>query len=113
MSGYLPPKPDPGSNSPDALYQHGREVAAAVRNAFQGKINVTLDVTLTPNSATTVITDPRIAFSSHADWMPMTANASAAKAAGMWVSAQDSTTLTLTHANTATTDRTFRLLIIG
>jgi hypothetical protein len=91
--------------------QHVRDV---VNNIMRGKINALVDITLTANSGTTSLASPLLSGSSGVYWTPLTANAAAEVGAGtIYISAQGNQTATLTHANNAQTDRTFRILIIG
>jgi hypothetical protein len=71
-----------------------------------GKADVTGTVTLTPNSATTVVTDNRFESGMVPYFTATTANAAAA-VGGMYVSARGNKTFTLTHANNAQADKTF------
>jgi hypothetical protein len=85
-----------------------------VNNIMRGKINATLDVTLTPSAATTTVSDARIGGGCGIYLMPLSANAAAEIGAGtIWWGAPGNQTVTLNHASNAQTDRTFRLLIIG
>jgi hypothetical protein len=113
---YRPPPPDAGSDDGAAVRRHSREVAAAAAIAMQGKINAVTSVTLTANVTTTVITDPRLTINSFVGFDPTTANAAAELAAGTiyaLTANRNNASWTLTHANAATTDRTFKVLIIG
>ena len=81
---------------------------------LKGKVNTVGEVTLTASQATTVITDELVSPNSHISLEPTTSNAAAEKAAGtMWVSTYGEGTYTITHANNAQTDRTFRVAITG
>jgi len=95
--------------------EHRRQLARAIKSIISGgKINVTLDVTLTANSATTNIVDARISIQSAIiPGMAMTANAAAAIAAGIWVSNLNNGSATLNHNNNANTDKSIRFVIIG
>lgn len=94
--------------------EHRRKLARKVNDLLQGRINCTLDVTLTANAASTTVTDARISASSFLFWMPRTANAAAEIGNGtLYVSARTNGSATLAHANNAQTDRDFTLLIIG
>lgn len=85
-----------------------------MRGIMQGHMNTDLEVTLTANAATTVITDPRLSIHTVILFCPLTANAAAEIGAGtLYVSARDSETATLTHANNAETDRDFVLSLVG
>lgn len=111
---YPPPPSDAGGDAPPLLRQHGRQLAAAAALAMQGKINAVVTFTLTANAGSTVLTDPRLTASAAVVLDPMTANAAAALATTYATEAnRNKGTWTLTHANTATTDRTFRALLIG
>lgn len=89
-----------------------RQVWVVVNNMLLGKINAVVEITLTANSATTALTDPRLSAGSHLTFMPLTANA-LADHPNLIVTAQGKQTATVTHTNNAQTDRTYRLLIIG
>ena len=92
-----------------------RTVRDVVNNMLIGKQNITLDVTLTAGAATTVINDPRIGGTSRLSLdCPLTANAAAEIGNGtIYVSSIGNKTATLTHANNAQVDRTFRIGIMG
>lgn len=113
---YQPPPPSPGNESPAALFRHGQQVATAVGLAMQGKLNATGTLTLTANAATTALNDARLTVGSVVLFDPTTANAAAELAAGtMYVltANRNNRTWTVTHANAASTDRTFAYVIIG
>lgn len=93
-----------------------RTSALAINQVLAGKLNATADVTLTASVATTVVRDPRIGVNSWLGFDPLTANAATEKAAGtMYVLSANRITgqATITHANNAQTDRSFKLLVIG
>jgi hypothetical protein len=92
--------------------EHRRKIAETTNLAMQGKVNALLTVTLAANATTTTVTDSRIGANTYFGFQPMTADA-AAMLASLYVSAQQKGSATLTHANTATTDRTFNVLLIG
>jgi 2',3'-cyclic-nucleotide 2'-phosphodiesterase (5'-nucleotidase family) len=86
------------------------------QNFLLGRINTPGALTLTANSATTVVTFPEgnLSNTSVLIWMPKTANAAAA----MTNLYRQSTnvaqnTITLAHANNAQTDRNFDYILIG
>ncbi len=122
-SGYrgLDPAPPAPPGAPSALMPFLQQVAGylarlreVVNNLLRGKLNVTRDVTLTANAATTIVNDPRIGGTSSIQLMALSANAAAEIGNGMiWWSAPGDQTVTLNHANNAQTDRTYRLTIIG
>jgi hypothetical protein len=90
------------------------KVQGVVNNIMRGKINATVDVNLTASAASTTVNDPRIGGSCGIYLMPLSANAAAEIGAGtIWWGAPGNQTVTLNHANSAQTDRRFRLLIIG
>jgi hypothetical protein len=119
-SGYRGLEPPPRANPANVPQVVGLQaqwltgVRDVTNNMLQGKVNVTLDVTLTASSATTTVQDPRIGGSSAILLCPTTANAAAELGAGtIYVSSIGKQTATITHANNVQTDRTFRLVIIG
>lgn len=91
-------------------------VVHTVNRINRGKINATVDVTLTASTTSTGVVDDRIATSSAIIFDPMTASAAAELAAGTCYIAEvdrNNGGCTITHANAISIDRTFRLLIIG
>ncbi len=104
------------SNFPvvQANEQDPRKQNEIIRILSDGKSNNVDAVTLTANAATTVVVDVRATVGSYIEFMALTANAATEKAAGgMYVSVQDKQTFTITHANNAQTDRSFRYIIVG
>lgn len=98
---------------PDGSH-HRRMIARGMNSILGGKINATIDVTLTASAASTTINDPRIGFySAVVPAMAMTANAAAALAAGIYIDTMKSGSCVVHHNNTADTDKTIRFLIIG
>lgn len=89
----------------DAVYEH-------LRQAFAGKLDITTTVTLAANVTTTTFNDARLGPSSVILFMPTTANAAGAMT-NLYVSSRGKQTATLTHSNTATTDRVFGVVILG
>ncbi len=92
--------------------EHRRQIARLVNNLLQGKQNNVIQVTLAANAATTTVTDRRIGANTGLFFSPLTADAAGALA-GLYVSSQTNGSATLAHANTATTDRTFNVLLVG
>lgn len=92
--------------------EHLRILADRINLLINGRSNAVGDVTLTANAASTTLTDARIGVDSCIALMPTTANAAAALAT-TYVSARGKGTATITHANNAQTDRTFRYAIQG
>ena len=93
-----------------------RQLLRVVKGVMQGKTNNTGTFTLTANSATTTVTfaDGQIGQNTVITWQPTTSNAAGALSS-LYVSARNvaSHTITLTHANTATTDRVFLYALTG
>ncbi len=82
----------------------------------KGKTENVLEVTLTANAASTVITDNRLSPQSCLGWDPRTANAAAELGAGtLYVTDANrgKGTITVTHANNAQADRTYFMSITG
>lgn len=96
---------------PQGLKAFARQTWLVVNNILLGKINAAIEVTLTANSATTVVLEPRLSGMSSLFFGYLTANGAAAPVT--YYDTQDSGTVTLHHANNANTDRTVRMLIIG
>jgi hypothetical protein len=92
--------------------EHRKRIARLANNLLQGKTNNVIQVTLAANVTTTTVTDKRIGAYTGLFFSPLTADAAAA-ISGLYVSAQVNGSATLTHANTATTDRTFNVLLVG
>ena len=95
--------------------EHRRQIARRLNLVTQGKLNITLDVTLTANAASTSVVDPRIGFySAVVPAMAMTSDAAAELASGsLYVDALNKGSCVVHHTNSAQTDRTIRFLIIG
>ena len=92
--------------------EHRRRLARLGNSLLQGKTNNVIQVTLTAGSATTTVTDKRIGAYTGLFFSPLTSNAAGALSS-LYVSAQVNGSATLTHANTATVDRTFNVLLVG
>lgn len=111
---FQPPPPDAGNDSPASLRQFARQISQAVVLAMQGKINAVATLTLTANVGETVLSDPRLTLDSAVTLDPTSANAAAALTTTYAASVnRNNGAWTFTHANTATTDRTFKVSIIG
>ncbi len=93
-----------------------RRIALVVNGIMQGKTNNIGTLTLTANSATTTIT---FAAGQIGEETVITLTATTANAAGavssLYLSSRNvaNSTLTFTHANTATNDRTFLYELTG
>lgn len=104
---HLPPP----QNTPEARRLH--EVMQQVR---RGKLECVVELTLTPNAATTTLSYKGLSPQSVVTFDPKTANATAELYGGtMYVLAADrgNDSWTVTHANNAQADRTFQVSIIG
>jgi hypothetical protein len=93
-----------------------RKMIRVISGIMQGKTNNTGTITLTANSATTTLTlaKGRVGQSTGLFLMPTTSNAAGA-ISGLYISGRSipNSTMTITHANTATSDRTFTYALIG
>ena len=83
-----------------------------INEMLKGRANNVGEVTLTASSTTTTIEDIRIKQTMTAVLIPRTANAAAAMT-NVYISAVADGSITLTHANTATVDRTFDYVLHG
>jgi hypothetical protein len=92
--------------------QHRRMIAECLQNMAQGKLNCVTQVTLAANATSTTLVDNRIGATTGLFFSALTADAAAALG-GLYVSAQKAGQATLTHANTASIDRTFNVLLVG
>lgn len=97
-----------------------RDTASVINSIRAGKLNNLFEVTLTAGTTTTTVTGAdtqgveKVGPDSQILPMPLTANAASELAAGtLWVSAQGNGTVTFTHANAGSVDRTFRCSITG
>jgi hypothetical protein len=88
------------------------QLSTTVNEMLKGRANNVGEVTLTENVTTTTISDIRIRQTMTAVLIPRTANAAAAMT-NVYISAVADGSITLTHANTATTDRTFDYILHG
>lgn len=108
----FPSVPEYYSDQPSLL----RQIIRVVQGIMQGKTNNTGTFTLTANSTTSTLTfaDGRIGNNTVLLWEPTTSNA-AGSISGLYESARSvsSNTITLTHANTAATDKTFNYSLVG
>ena len=104
--------PVPAVVDPTTRSAISRIIDWVFRVVMQGKLNCVGTITLTINSATTAMSDPRLGGESWIGFMPTTANAAAA-IGGLFVTAQGNGTATLNHANNAQADRTFTYAILG
>jgi hypothetical protein len=121
----FPGVPDhPGQSHPENFRTFLIVLAGAINRLVRGKANYAVDqsgdgsltVTLTANAASTTVTDERLSYYSTVVFDPMTANAATELANGTLYVTQANRkngVFTLTHANGASVDRTFRMAILG
>ncbi len=85
-----------------------KKIVLAIQQLAAGRSNAVGTVTLAIGSTTTVVADKNCAAGSTPLFTPTTANAAAEVGNGtMFVSAVANGSFTITHANSATTGRTF------
>jgi hypothetical protein len=111
---HLPP---PGwFSSFSDVTTYARALWDALFKVRRGKLECVVELTLTANAASTVLTDERLSPQSVVSFDPKTANAAAEKAAGTLyclTANRLNAQWTLTHANNAQADREFQISIIG
>lgn len=91
-----------------------KKINLSIQQLGAGRSNAVGTVTLTTSSATTTVTTANCAAGSTPILTPTTANAAAEIGNGtMYVSAVANNSFTITHANSATTNRTFLYAILG
>jgi hypothetical protein len=89
-------------------------IVRGIRDLFEGRSNCFGSFTCATGAATTVVTAPNCGLDSEIIFSPKTANAAAELGAGtIYVSAVAQGSFTVTHANSATTLRTFAYRIAG
>lgn len=93
-------------NVPSLTERNPVRIVQAIRDLFSGRSNAAGQFTLTANTTTTTVTAPNASVDTHITFGARTANAAVATA-NMYISAKAQGSFTVTHANTATTDRTF------
>jgi hypothetical protein len=91
-----------------------KKMVLAIQQLAAGRSNAVGTVTLATGSATTAVTDKNCAIGSTPLFTPTTANAATEAGNGtMFVSAVANGSFTITHANSATTGRTFLYALLG
>jgi hypothetical protein len=91
-----------------------KKIVLAVQQLAAGRSNAVGIVTLATGSGTTVVTDKNCAAGSTPLLTPTTANAATEAGNGtMYLSAVANGSFTITHANSATSGRTFLYAILG
>jgi hypothetical protein len=90
------------------------KIVQAIRQLVEGRSNATGTATLTANAASTTVTATACAAGSTVLLQPTTANAAAEIGNGTgYVSTVANGSFTITHANNAQADRSFRWVAIG
>ena len=89
-----------------------RQMALNINLLIDGQSNAIGELTLTANAASTVIADLRVGINARILLMPTTANAAAALTT-TYIGTVGKQTFTVTHANDAQTDKTFKYSIVG
>lgn len=88
------------------------QIATTTNEMLKGRANNVGSVTLTASTTTTTISDIRVKQTMTAVLIPRSANAAAAMTNVYILTVADGS-ITLTHANTATVDRTFDYILHG
>lgn len=89
-----------------------RQAITAINNLIRGRSNAAIEVTLTPGATTTTVNHPNINRDSKPTLTATTANAAAALAT-TYVTVTAAGVAVITHANAASTDRKFNMLLLG
>jgi len=90
------------------------KLVRSIRDLFEGRSNAMGSFTCTENQATTVVTHPNMGPESRVMITPTHANAAAEYGNGtIYISAKTVGQFTVTHANSATANRTFDYAIQG
>ncbi len=109
-TGYPPSYPVPLPDLPNERH-HRIMLARSVALSMQGKTNnVIQSFTLTASTTQTTISHPLVGGFSFIALMPTTANAAAENC---WVTDFGIGTAIVHHANAGSTDRTFKVLVVG
>jgi hypothetical protein len=91
-----------------------KRIVMVINQLAQGRSNAVGTFTLTAAAASTVVTAPACGSESTVLYMPTTANASAEIGAGtIYIGTVANGSFTVTHANNAQVDRTYRYVCIG
>ena len=91
-----------------------KKIVLAIQQLAAGRSNAVGSVTLATSSSTTTVSTPNCAAGSTPILTPATANAATELGNGtMYVSAVANGAFTITHANSATTGRTFLFALVG
>ncbi|TFV71667.1 hypothetical protein E4K64_25395 [Bradyrhizobium frederickii] len=91
-----------------------KKIVLSIQQLASGRSNSVGSVTLTTGAATTTVTDANCSSGSVPILTPTTANAAAEIGNGtMYVSAVVNGSFTITHANSATANRSFKYALHG
>lgn len=91
-----------------------KKVILALQQLAAGRSNATGTVTLVTDASTTTVSDPNCAASTVPLLVPVSANAATEVGNGtIYISAVANGSFTITHANSATTGRTFLYALQG
>lgn len=91
-----------------------RRLAQSIRELWEGRSHAYGTFTLDDGETSTIVTAPNCSPTSEVLFSPKTADAAAEIAAGgMYVSSRGQGEFTVTHANDASTTRTFAYRIVG
>ncbi|MDE2100786.1 MAG: hypothetical protein KGL39_26305 [Patescibacteria group bacterium] len=91
---------------------HLKEIAHVVNGGMNGQSNNTMQVTLTANVTSTTIVDARISIQTACHMIPLTADAAAAQASGVWVVPAAGSAV-IHHASGSAADQSFMVSLIG
>ena len=95
-------------NCPSSSEKDPVRLCRSIRDLFSGRSNASGDFTLSVNQATTTVDAPNCGSSSRVLLQAASANAAAEVGNGtIYVSAVGTGQFTVTHANSATTERVF------
>lgn len=101
-------------NFPATNEKDTSRIVQAIRDLFQGRSNAMGSFTCALNEATTTVVHPNVGLESTIHLSPRHANAAAEIGAGtIYISAVGRGSFTVTHANSATANRTFQYAIVG
>jgi len=89
-----------------------RQIALSINLLIDGQSNAIGEFTLLDGEVSTVVNDSRVGANARIFLMPITANAAAAIPT-TFISSIGKQTFTISHANNAQTDKTFKYGIIG
>jgi hypothetical protein len=91
-----------------------KKIVLAIQQLAAGRSNAVGTVTLATGAASTVVSDNNCAVGSVPITVPMTTSAAAEVGNGtLFISAVTAGSFTITHANSATSGRTFLYALIG